>query len=316
MRPGARPRIFRSETTMTAAEDNPFNSSLTKASVRLSAPGDAKLPTHAFTVDVEDWYQSCIDYDAPISDRVVRNVDNLLALLDESGVKGSFFVQGKVAEAFPGVVRSLVDQGHEVQSHGYSHRPLFQMSRPELREELKRAKETVEDAAGQQVTAFRAQDFSIRADNLWALEMLAEIGFWTDSSIFPMRSRHYGIAKWEVDPHYLVFDGNRILEVPVAIWTHRRFRIPVAGGGYFRFLPRLILERGLSAIEKSGRPAIVYFHPYEFSVNELDSYPDVSRLTRLSQGAGRGALAGRIRSMLTKFKFGRMDDVLKAWGVQ
>jgi len=302
--------------TMKVAEDQSFNSSLSKERVRLHAPSDEKLARHAFTVDVEDWYQSCVDYDAPISERVVGNMETLLGLLDEWRVKGSFFVQGRVAESFPGVVRSLVDQGHEVQSHGYSHRPLFRMSRSELRDELERAKQTVEDAAGHRVTAFRAQDFSIRTDNLWALEMLADVGFQTDSSIFPMRSRHYGIANWEVYPHHLVFDGSRILEVPVAIWTHRRFRIPVAGGGYFRVLPRFVLERGLRAIERSGRPAIVYFHPYEFSVNELDSYPDVSRRIRLAQGAGRGALADRIRSMLITFKFGRMDHVLNAWGVQ
>ena len=299
--------------TMKVAEDQSFNSSLSKERVRLHAPSDEKLARHAFTVDVEDWYQSCVDYDAPISERVVGNMETLLGLLDEWRVKGSFFVQGRV---FPRLVRSLVDQGHEVQSHGYSHRPLWGMSRSELREELRRAKQTVEDAAGQEVTAFRAQDFSIGTDNLWALEMLAEVGFQLDSSIFPMRSRNYGIANWELDPHYLVFNGSRLLEVPVAIWARRPVRIPVAGGGYFRVLPRFLLERGLRAIEASGRPAIVYFHPYEFSMNELDSYPGISRRTRLSQGVGRGALAGRLRSVLTNFKFGRMDDVLKAWGVR
>ena len=301
---------------MRATEDEGLNSALYTEKVPLRAPSHRGLPTHAFTVDVEDWYQSCVDYDAPITDRVVRNLDRLLSLLDACGVKGSFFVQGKVAEAFPSMVRSLVDEGHEVQSHGYSHRPLFRMNRSELLEELQRSKESVEDAAGQPVTAFRAQDFSITTDNLWALEVLAEVGFQVDSSIFPMRSRNYGIKNWDVDPHYLVFDGARILEVPVAIWTHRRLRIPVAGGGYFRVLPRFVLERGLRAIEACGRPPIVYFHPYEFSVNELAGYPDIPRKTRLSQGVGRGPLANRIRKLLTTFRFGRMDQVLTAWGLQ
>ena len=164
--------------------------------VRLVPPTDPALPRHAFTVDVEDWYQSCVDFDAPITERVVRNVDRVLAVLDEHGVKGTFFVQGKVAEAFPKLVSSLVDLGHEVQSHGYSHRPLDKMSRAELHDELERGKRTVEDAAGTPVTAFRAQDFSILEGNLGALETVAEVGFAVDSSIFPMRSRHYGIRDW------------------------------------------------------------------------------------------------------------------------
>src|SRR5215210_3052508 len=154
--------------------------------VLLTPPEDPAQPHHAFTVDVEDWYQSCLDYDAPITERVVRNLDRTLAVLDEARIKGTFFVQGRVAETFPSAVRLLVDEGHEVQSHGYSHRPLFAMNRHELRDELVRAKETVEDASGTAVTIFRAQDFSIGAGNLWALETLAEVGFEIDSSIFPM----------------------------------------------------------------------------------------------------------------------------------
>jgi peptidoglycan/xylan/chitin deacetylase (PgdA/CDA1 family) len=125
----------------------------------------------------------------PISDRVLRNCSPLLELLDECGVKATFFVQGLVAEAFPGLVRTFLRQGHEVQSHGHSHRPLFPMSRAELQRELKYARKTGEDAAGVKLTIFRAQDFSIGRDNLWALELVADAGFEVDSSIFPMRTK-------------------------------------------------------------------------------------------------------------------------------
>jgi peptidoglycan/xylan/chitin deacetylase (PgdA/CDA1 family) len=112
----------------------------------------------AFTVDVEDWYQSSVDFDAPITERVVRNCENLLGLLDQRGIKGTFFVQGMVAQAFPSLVRTFIRQGHEVQSHGHSHRPLYQMNRVELERELEFSRKTVEDAAGVRVTTFRAQD--------------------------------------------------------------------------------------------------------------------------------------------------------------
>jgi polysaccharide deacetylase family protein (PEP-CTERM system associated) len=280
------------------------------------AGGDGKRV--AFTVDVEDWYQSCIDMSAPISERVPRNVERVLALLDGCGVKGTFFVQGRVAETFPGMVRELVDQGHEVQSHGHSHESLFNLDREGLREELRRAKETVEDAAGTPVTAFRAPDFSILSANLWALEVLAEAGFTTDSSIFPIRSRHYGIPGWELGPHRIELrNGASILEVPVAIWEVRgRGRVPVAGGGYFRFLPQELLERGLRSIAASGRPAVVYCHPYEFSARELDAYRgQIPELLRITQGLGRERFVERIRGLMEVLPFGRFDEVLATGGV-
>lgn len=285
--------------------------------VPLYPPRDRTLPRNAFTVDVEDWYQSCLDYDAPISERVVRNVDRVLEVLDGCGVKASFFVQGRVAETYPNLVATLIAEKHEVQSHGYSHRPLSRMNRVELRNELERAKKTVEDAAGSAVTAFRAQDFSILADNLWALETMIELGFQVDSSIFAMRSRHYGIAGWPLEPHDIVLgDGSRILEVPVAIWSFGRMRFPVAGGGYFRLLPSRVIEAGIRAVAAAGRPAIVYCHPYEFNADELTDYRDAPRMFRHSQGLGRARFAGRMRSLLPKFGFGRLSDVLVAWGLQ
>ena len=294
----------------------PAPSFLRTEQASFAPPSDPALPQNAFTVDVEDWYQSCLDYDAPITERVVRNMDRVLSVLDEAKIKGSFFVQGRVAETFPNLVQSLVAEGHEVQSHGYSHRPLYAMSPAELKEELTRAKQTVEDAAGTLVTGFRAQDFSILEANLWALETLAEVGFELDSSIFPMRSRHYGVANWRLEPHYVVLDGSfRILEVPVAIWSAGLMRMPVAGGGYFRLLPRQVIERGLRSIAASGRPAVVYCHPYEFNSDELADYPGIPWQLRLSQGTGRGQFTNRIRTLLTKFSFGRLTDVLTAWGL-
>lgn len=271
----------------------------------------------AFTVDVEDWYQSCVDFDAPITERVVRNVDTMLQLLDECRVKGTFFVQGRVAETFPTLPARLVAEGHEVQSHGYSHRPLFEMTRAQLRDELERARATVEDASGTPVTSFRAQDFSVVRDNLWAVDVLAEVGFEVDSSIFPMRAGRYGIGGWPVAPHFLAAEnGARILEVPVAIWARGSLRFPVAGGGYFRVLPRTVLERGLRSIVAAGRPAILYCHPYEFNAHELADYRgQVPRRLRLSQNLGRQSFPGRIRKLLGALPFGRFDHVLAAWGL-
>jgi hypothetical protein len=190
------------------------------------------------------------------------------------------------------------------------------MDRKALRNELERARKSVEDASGAKVTAFRAQDFSILTENLWALELLAEVGFTVDSSIFPMRTKRYGIAGWEIKPHRIqLANGAEVLEVPVAIWAPKGMRIPVAGGGYFRFLPQRLLVHALRAISVT-RPAIVYCHPYEFNPRELDDYRRaVPPLTRLSQGIGRKSLIGRIASLLRELPFGRFDQVLVAWNL-
>jgi polysaccharide deacetylase family protein (PEP-CTERM system associated) len=274
-----------------------------------------RRPLAAFTVDVEDWYQSCVDYDAPITERVVRNVDRILAVLDDFGVKGTFFVQGRVAEAFPRLVQDLVSQGHEIQSHGYSHRPLYAMDKRELREEVQRSRETVEQAAGTQVTAFRAQDFSIDSETLWALDVLADVGFSVDSSIFPMRTRRYGIPGWPLGPQYVdVANGSRLLEVPVAVWGRGRWRLPVGGGGYFRIAPAGVLRRTLTSIALT-RPAIVYCHPYEFNATELEEYAGrIPTKLKVSQSLGRRSFVERVRHLLGSLEFARFDQVLAAWG--
>jgi polysaccharide deacetylase family protein (PEP-CTERM system associated) len=289
---------------------------LTVEPVQTTPPTDPAAPRCAFTVDVEDWYQSCVDVDARISERVVRNTDRLLGVLDDHRLKATFFVQGLVAETYPALVRSLVDQGHEVQSHGHTHRPLYSLSPADLRAELECARASVEDAAGTAVTAFRAQDFSIRSDNLWALDVLAEVGFRVDSSIFAMRLKRYGIRGWPVVPHRLrLGSGGSLLEIPVAIWASRGARLPVAGGGYFRVLPRRLLTGAVHDIARD-RPAVVYCHPYEFNPRELDEYRNlIPRRQRMSQSFGRRSFAGRIRALLAKERFGRLDDVLAAWGI-
>jgi polysaccharide deacetylase family protein (PEP-CTERM system associated) len=274
-------------------------------------------PVCAFTIDVEDWYQSSVDFDAPITERVVRNCEILLEHLDQCGVKATFFVQGLVARAFPGLVRSFLQQGHEVESHGYSHRPLYKMNRAELRRELDYSLKTVEDAAGVSVTMFRAQDFSIRADNIWALELVAEAGFKIDSSVFAMRTKRYGIAGWPAGPARVRLpNGAVLLEAPVAVANYGTMRLPVAGGGYFRLIPQSLLLRALSSVTAAGRPAIVYCHPYEFAPDELDQFKgEVSPLFLHYQRLGRRQFAPRVRHLFGALPFGRMDSVLANWGV-
>jgi polysaccharide deacetylase family protein (PEP-CTERM system associated) len=283
-----------------------------------ATPGGARDPASvrcAFTVDVEDWYQSTVDFDAPISDRVLRNMARVRAVLGEFAIKATFFVQGRVAETFPRLLQELVAEGHEIQSHGYSHRPLFSMDRAALRTELERAIKTVEDACGVRVTAFRAPDFSIVRENLWALEALADCGFEVDSSIFPLRTSRYGVAGWTMSPHRVAFGrGGGILEVPVAIANLGPFKLPVAGGGYFRLLPAAVLERAIQGMLAEGRPVILYCHPYEWTPAEMDEYRGrVKPYLAFTQSLGRSAFIGRMRRLFAAIPFGRFDRVIAPW---
>lgn len=269
----------------------------------------------AFTVDVEDWYQSTVDFDAEISDRVPRNMDRVRATLNEFGIKGTFFVQGRVAETFPRLLQELLAEGHEIQSHAHTHRPLYAMDRAALRRELEFSIKTVEDACGVRVTAFRAPDFSIVPRNLWALECLAESGFEVDSSLFPLRTSRYGVPGWPLGPARVhCRNGHDLLEVPVAIATIGDLRLPVAGGGYFRLLPTAVLERAVASILAQGRPVILYCHPYEWSPEEMNEYRGrVKPLTAFTQSLGRDAFIRRMRRLFATLPFARFDQVIAPW---
>jgi len=245
----------------------------------------------------------------------------LALALSAYGAASAAAQQGTPANCPSGPARiACVDLTHQtmwVQSHGHTHRPLSGMNRIELRDELERARYTVEEAAGVPVTAFRAQDFSIGAGNLWALEVLAEVGFTVDSSIFPIRTPRYGIGGWPLGPHEVALPaGRRILEVPVAVWQTGPWRIPVAGGGYFRFAPGVLLTRALRSIA-AARPAVIYCHPYEFNATELEDYRGAASAKLLfSQGLGRDSFVRRVRRLLTAIPFGRFDEALAAWEVK
>jgi polysaccharide deacetylase family protein (PEP-CTERM system associated) len=189
------------------------------------------------SVDVEDWPQSTWDRDLPITQRAAVNTHRVLALLRESGVRATMFVLGKFAEAFPGVVRDIRAEGHEVACHGYGHIEIFKPSRQEFITDVYHAKDILEQILGERVKGYRAPDFSIVCHTLWALEVIAEIGFEYDSSIFPVRRPRYGIPDWPSAPVRVCLTGaGNIIEVPIA--TSRCLgKNWLVGGGYHRLLP-------------------------------------------------------------------------------
>ena len=267
---------------------------------------------NVLTIDVEDWIQSVHDVTAALTDRFIRNTHIVLSLLAEHDVRATFFVLGLAAEKSPQLVRKIHAAGHEVQSHGYGHRLIHTQTPVEFRADVVKSKRLLEDIIGAPVIGYRAPAFSITSRTLWALDVLTEAGFQYDSSIFPMRTRRYGIAGTPLTPHLLTTpSGHQLIEVPVCFWNLAGLRIPTGGGGYLRMWPYTVMRATVRRMNAAGHPAVLYMHPYELAPRELDELGvHIPWRTRLHQGLGRRGVAKKIARLLNEFRFQTIRHVL------
>jgi polysaccharide deacetylase family protein (PEP-CTERM system associated) len=246
---------------------------------------------------------------------VVGNTQKLLAKFERFDVRGTFFVLGWVAERYPQLVRDIVARGHEIACHGYSHRLVYEQSPSEFREETRHAKLLLEDIAGEPVLGYRAASYSIVRESLWALDILVELGFAYDSSIFPVHHDRYGIPDAERAPHRMPTPGGAsIVEWPLATARILGYRLPVAGGGYFRLLPYWVSRWGLTSINRTElRPFMFYLHPWEIDPGQ----PRVraSLLSRFRHYTNLGKCERRLERLLDDFRFGTARDGLQALGL-
>ena len=277
---------------------------------------------NAFSVDVEDYFQvanlgSAISRDswAARESRVERNTEVLLERLAERGTRGTFFVLGWIAERHPALVRRIARAGHEVASHGFSHRLIYRQPLTEFREETMRSKRLLEDLIGTPVIGYRAASFSITRQSLWALDVLIDAGFRYDSSIFPIRHDRYGIPGFSPEPALLAAPSGRTLaEFPMSAASFLGLRVPVSGGGYFRLLPYGVTRRGLRQINRvHGRPFTFYLHPWE--VDPDQPRVKVGWLARFRHYTNLRGCEPRLRRLLGEFRFAPMREVLLARGL-
>ena len=256
------------------------------------------------SVDVEDWLQSTWDHSLGLTERASRNAEKLLDILAKHGKTVTMFVLGKFAGRFPNIVKRISAEGHEVASHGYGHIEIFRQSPAEFRDDVSRSKALLEDLVGKPVLGYRAPDFSIISKTTWALDILAEQGFQYDSSIFPIKNKHYGITNWPVYPVQIrLKSGKAIVELPIATITGFGRNWPVAGGGYHRLLPIQIIRWAIKRVHQEGRPFIAYCHPYEFDASEFIAFQSIIPLkTRLHQGLGRKSFQSKFENILITFE--------------
>ena len=277
-----------------------------------------KPPTpirNALSVDVEDYFQVSAfepyvrreDWER-IPSRVEANLDRILALFDEAGVRATFFTLGWIAERHPDMVRRILDQGHELASHGWSHVRVTGQDRAAFRADVTRTKALLEDLSGRPVLGYRAASYSIGAANLWALEVLAETGHRYSSSIFPIRHDLYGMPEAPRFP-FRPDNAPGLLEIPLTTVTLGGRRLPCAGGGWFRLLPYGLTRWALRRVNrKDGCPAVFYFHPWEIDPAQ-PRQQGLDARTRFRHYLNLGRTEGRLRRLLADFSWAPLADV-------
>jgi polysaccharide deacetylase family protein (PEP-CTERM system associated) len=273
---------------------------------------------NALTVDVEDYFQVSAfarhiarDTWDRLPCRVERNVDVILALLDDHKAHATYFTLGWIAERYPHLVRRIVEQGHELASHGYAHLRASDQSREEFRQDITRAKALLEDIGGVAVKGYRAPSFSIGRGNLWALECLSEAGYRYSSSVYPIRHDHYGMPD---APRFAFYPNgcNGLLELPVTTVSLFNRNLPAGGGGYFRLLPYRVSRwclRRVNAVD--GQPCVFYFHPWEIDPGQ-PRQRGISLKTRFRHYVNLSSMERRIRSLCKDFHWDRVDRVFLA----
>jgi len=277
--------------------------------------------TNAFTVDVEDYFQvTAFERDIPRSQwpdfpsRVVQSTQRLLELLARHRVQGTFFVLGWTAERFPQLVREIHAAGHEIGSHSYWHRLIYEQTPDEFRDDLRRSRDVLTDIIGENITCYRAPTFSITGKSWWALEILVEEGFTVDSSVFPVQHHRYGVPDAERGIHKIHTPSGCITEFPPS--TVRLFgrNLPVAGGGYFRLMPvrwKLRCVRSVSA----HRPFMFYMHPWEID-HEQPRLGVGSALNRFRHHVNLSKTEAKLARLLSEFRFGCVRDALDNFSSQ
>lgn len=273
---------------------------------------------NAFTVDVEEHFQvsafeGTIDRRqwSSLPSRVVANTRRLLELLDCHGVKGTFFILGWVAQRHAFLVREIESAGHEIASHGFWHRLIYEQTPDEFRADIRLARDVLQDIVGHRVTAYRAPSFSVTRRSLWSLEILVEEGFEIDSSVFPVYHDRYGIPDAPTGLHRIDTAAGPLWEFPPAVARVAGMRTPVGGGGYFRIYPWPCTRALLRRVQTREQRFMSYIHPWEVDP-EQPRIAVKSRLSRFRHYFNLSRTEARLSAMLRQFRFAPLSEIVRA----
>lgn len=259
------------------------------------------------TFDIEDWYNHD-DYSRDFAwekheVRIYEGTERILAALDERGLKGTFFCVGWIAEHHPKVIQWIVERGHHIGCHSYQHELATRFSCEEFKEDTYKAKCLIEDVAGCEVDAYRVPSFSITKDNLWAFDVLAELGFKYDSSVFPSHHEFGGLPDFPSVPHIIRTQHGNLKEFPISLGKLLGREMVYSGGGYFRVMPYWLLKW----MTQNSEYVLAYYHPSDFDPNQ----PQMPQLPKTRQFKNRVALKGayeKYKKYIADFNFINLTD--------
>jgi polysaccharide deacetylase family protein (PEP-CTERM system associated) len=263
---------------------------------------------NAITIDLEDYYQvSAFSHDVAVdkwdafASRIENNTAKLLSIFDDFGAKATFFTLGWVAKKYPKLVREIADRGHEIACHSNVHRSVYTMTADEFRQDTLQAKQSLEDVTGNPVRGYRAPSFSITRNSLWAFEILAELGFSYDSSVFPIKHPNYGWPRAPRFPFTIHTANGSITEFPMSTLQVGGVRAPIGGGAYLRLLPYWYTKWSIRYLNKSeDRSACFYLHPWELDSEQPRMASSIS--ARLRHYWGLQSLESKFQRLLRDFE--------------
>jgi len=272
---------------------------------------------NALTVDVEDWFQvanlqSIVKYDEwdTYESRINYTIVRILKLLAKNETQATFFVLGWIAERNPSLVRWIAENGHEIATHGYSHQSIYEQSRADFKNDIGKSIDILVNITGKPILGYRAPNYSIAPDTMWALEVLAEIGLKYDSSIFPIKHNRGGFLNAPRFPFIIdLQQSGKLVEFPLSTIRIMGNNFPIAGGAYLRLYPYWFIKSALQKLNNTGKPVIIYFHPWE-----IDTHQPRLKLNFLSKLKHYGNLAAteqKLKALLCDFPFAPISKVLE-----
>lgn len=271
---------------------------------------------NALTFDVEDWFQvanlrQAIKYEdwEKCESRVILNVTRIVKLLSTNNTKATFFILGWIAEKRPKVVEIIRNAGHEIATHGYSHKCVYELSKEEFEDDIASSIYHLEKICGEKINGYRAPNYSIRPENSWAWSVLIKNGIKYDSSIFPVKHNRYGYAEAPRFPFVIDLKNNgKLIEFPLSTIRMWGNNIPVAGGAYLRLYPFWFISSAIKKLNEQKRPAIIYLHPWE-----IDAFQPRVKINFMSKFKHYGNLLTteqKLKKLITDYQFAPVRDVI------
>lgn len=265
---------------------------------------------NAITIDVEEWYQTILfnrerDNNIGITD-LLKNMCEILSLLDRYNTKATFFIVGTVAEKYPDIVKMIAEKGHEIASHGYLHRLVYRMSKQDFIKDVGLSIDILRRDAQVEILGYRAPTWSIMKYTHWAIDVLKSLGLRYDSSIYPASTHLFNCKDLKKFPYEI---RNDFIEFPPSTFQFLGYNFPFAGGTFLRFFSFNFIKNRIMEINRKEYSAMVYFHSWEFSDEGLRL--NIPKWKYFIQYGNLRSVKVKLKLLLENFKFSSIREVLQ-----